>query len=79
MSAPTILNDLKTSVDISILSTDRRLDDSQQQAALRSIVEQQDVSNDDANYPHACFCPREGCTHRSSCLFFHFGQQEWTR
>ena len=38
-----------------------------------------ELTKDDANYPHACLCPRNGCAQPASCPSFHFGQQEWTR
>lgn len=43
------------------------------------ITNHQNVTKDDLNYPHACLCPREGCVLRTSCPFFHFAQQAWTR
>ena len=48
-------------------------------SASKDEGDHSDITQDDANYPHACFCPREGCEHRATCAFFHFGQQEWTR
>jgi hypothetical protein len=38
-----------------------------------------DLTKDDANYPHACLCGKDGCLLRTFCPYFYFGQAGWTR